>query len=408
VPQLSPATGFWSYAHVDDDAMAGHVLELAEQVAKVFQMISTDTISIFVDRKALQWGEEWRSKISDTILGNTFFIPIISPNYLKSPTCRSEFMEFWAGVSLTSELKKLLLPIYYEDAGIHESDDEICKIVTALQYEDWRKQKFEDKRSPDYRKLLHKMGNRLVDIAQEVAGTPETEPEAGPEAEPGPKPGPTPKGPSGAADVSKETSPAKVGSEDEGEGPDSGGLFDAWARAEELVSTFTEQFATVQRAVESLVSEIGREPPPKNASAGQRLFYINAISSHIQRPAEEFEAGARELERTTRELTAAVMAVVEYLADPLWAEAMSKQEIDIDTLRAQGDQLAAQLEQLKTVRALVVSIGRMSRTMREPVALADRGFDYIEATGEAIASWLTAFESLAIESQPNSPAGQTN
>lgn len=384
MPDLSPATGFWSYAHADDEAMSGHVLELAEQVAKVFHMISTDTISIFVDRKALQWGEEWRSKISETILGNTFFIPIISPNYLKSPTCRSEFMEFWASAS-NSNLKKLLLPIYYQEAGIHDSDDEICKIVTALHYEDWRVQKFEEDRSPEYRKLLYKMGNRLVDIAHEVASTPDPEPEPEPDD-------------SGTGDASEADSVQKI--EDEAETPDSGGLFDAWAQAEELVSTFKEQLTAVQSALEALMSEITRVPPPKNASAGQRLFYINAISLRIQRPAEDFEAAAKVLERTTRELTTAVMAVTDYLSDPLWAK--SAKDLDVESLHATGDQLAAKFDEFKMVRSQVVSIGRMSRKMKEPISIADRGFDYIEAIGDMIASWLTAFESLALEGSPGS------
>jgi hypothetical protein len=372
--------------------MSGHVLELAAQVEKVFQMISTDTISIFVDRKALQWGEEWRSKISKTILGNTFFIPIISPNYLKSPTCRSEFMEFWTSAS-DSNLKKLLLPIYYQEAGIHDSDDEICKIVTALQFEDWRVQKFEDHRSPDYRKLLQKMGNRLVDIAHEVADTPDVEPEqCEPETPPEP-PGPGPSsGPNGPT----------TGDVSEAETSESDGLLDAWVHVEQLVSAVKEQFAEVERALQALMGEISREPPPKNASAGQRLFYINAISLRIQRPAEDFEGAAMVLERTTRELTSTIMLVVDYMADPLWAN--SAKGLDVESLREAGDRLAAQFAGLKTTRAQVLAIGRMSRKMKEPISIVDRGFDYLEAVADMIGSWLAAFQSLAGEGSPDTAA----
>ena len=359
--ELSPATGFWSYAHIDDRAMLGHVLELADEVANIFQMISGDTIAIFVDRRSIEWGEEWRSKISTTILGTTFFIPIISPCYLRSPNCRSEFNEFWEKAS-KSGLGELLLPILYVDVDHDNSEDPICQIIREVQFVDWRTVKLQDKKSSDYRQLLDKMGTRLVDAARKVANT-DVPPDEG-EGEVSPGPGPTDTG--------------------------SAGLLEALVQSQELVSAFNNAMVKTQEALKAVLSEITREPPPPNASAGQRLAYVNAISMRMREPAATFEAEAKTLENITRELTNIIMSVAEYMKDPIIAQSAKAE--DLSKLRDMGDKLVQEFKKVDQARAMIVAVGRMSREMKEPISAVERGFDSFDAIKEMLLSWVSALE----------------
>ena len=128
----------------------------------------------FFDRygaHSLEWGVEWRKLISTTISGTTFFIPVISPSYLKSANCRDEFEQFWTKAS-NSILGELLLPILwvrvYPD---RDEEEEIWKVAQERQYVDWTEIRKKDENSPEYKGLIDEMGERLAKAARESPGS---------------------------------------------------------------------------------------------------------------------------------------------------------------------------------------------------------------------------------------------
>jgi hypothetical protein len=379
--EFTPATGFWSYARRDDVAMAGHVLELADQVRDTYHMKTSETITIFMDRNDIKWSQEWREKISTAILGTTFFFPVISPLYLKSPNCRQEFDEFWKAAK-TSKVTKLLLPILYEDVDLENSKDPICEIVREINYVDWRKTKLEDRTSSSYRKLLDRMGADLVDAAVQAASAPEPDEEKPKE------------------EVAQAPAVSEKKEDDEGGGggvppeppPDMSpaGLLESLVRAQELNNEFIENLAKVRSAMDAVVAEITREPPPPNASAGQRLFYVNAISTRIREPAETFEMEAKNLERVTREMTDIVLMVAQDMANPVFAATVKKS--DIEKLLGLRERVVQEFRDFEQARAVVTALGRMSRRMKESISAVERGFDSLGAIREMFLSWASAFE----------------
>jgi hypothetical protein len=380
--EFTPATGFWSYAHIDNDAMQGHALELADGVAKIYRMKTCETIKIFVDRKDIQWSQNWRALISNSILGTTFFFAITSPNYLKSPNCRDEFDEFWKAAK-NSRAPKLLMPILYEGVDIDNSTDPICEIAREIQYVDWRTTKLEDKTSSLYRKKLDQMGKDLVAAAIQAANAPEPEPEP---------------------EVAMPQTPEKP---EEGDGDDQGGvegappepgptdtlptgLLEDLVRAQALQVELKNHVEKAKAALDEVVAEITRTPVPPNASAGQRLFYVNAISTHIREPAERFEAEAKILEQNTRELTDIVFRVADAMANPVFAA--SVKQADIEKLLQMREQIVQEFKDLEQARAIVNAIGRMSRKMKYSISAVERGFDSLGAMREMFLSWVSAFE----------------
>jgi hypothetical protein len=388
VQGLPPATGFWSYAHTDDQAMSGHVLELADEVRNAFQMISSETITIFVDRHSIVWGEEWRSKISTSILGTTFFFPVITPSYLRSPNCRDEFEQFWDKAK-TSNLRGLLLPILYEDIDLVNSTDPICQIVREIQYSDWTTAKLEEKTSSVYRKLLHKMGKRLVEVAYTVTNTPDPEPDEDEGGGGGQPPGP-------------------AGGDSSREDQESAGLLDVWVDAESLTARFTEQMQAALDALRDVLTPLQREQPPPNASPGQRLFHVNAVSQQMRQPAVDFEREARSLVQATRELTNVIMTVAEYFSDPLFSANVPKAALDLSKLRLIPDLVALKFGQYDVARNSVASLGRMSRQMKEPVSAVERGFDSLDAVREMLSSWITTLEPFAADNIQASSSEPSN
>lgn len=54
--------GFWSYVHRDDEADGGRIVRLAKDVVDQYEMLTGETISLFLDRDALNWGDNWRAR----------------------------------------------------------------------------------------------------------------------------------------------------------------------------------------------------------------------------------------------------------------------------------------------------------------------------------------------------------
>jgi hypothetical protein len=87
--------GFWSYAR-DDDERDGHgLLRLAARIQDEFALVTGETLTLFVDRNEISWGDEWRRRIETALAETTFFVPIITPLYFKRQECRRECRLAW-------------------------------------------------------------------------------------------------------------------------------------------------------------------------------------------------------------------------------------------------------------------------------------------------------------------------
>ncbi len=164
------AAGFWSYAHADDDDDGGAVLGLAKRLQSEFSLLTGEPLALFVDRKDLAWGQEWRRRIDDALAGTTFFIAIVTPRYFKSDECRRELLTF-AGQAQSLGLEELLLPILYSEVPSMspDSEDEAVALVARTQYVDWTASRLQEQSSAAYRAAVNGLAKRLVAIAREVA-----------------------------------------------------------------------------------------------------------------------------------------------------------------------------------------------------------------------------------------------
>ncbi|MGU7776344.1 TIR domain-containing protein [Burkholderia sp. MR1-5-21] len=91
---MSNPVGFWSYARSDDAHSDGHLSQLRTIVGKAIALQYGADITIWQDIQAIPPGADWAASIERTISQTVFFIPIVTPRYLKSPHCHAEFQSF--------------------------------------------------------------------------------------------------------------------------------------------------------------------------------------------------------------------------------------------------------------------------------------------------------------------------
>jgi hypothetical protein len=184
---VSGAAGFWSYSHADNERDGHGLLRLGKRIQDEYSLVTGEPLTLFVDRNDILWGDEWRRRIETALAETTFFIPVITPLYLKSHECRRELLSF-VGQAQSLAAIELVLPILYVDVpGLTEdSTDEAVALVAKMQYADWRKLRLSPEDSAEYRKAVNALATRLADInskyeqsSQQTIGANDAEEEEG-------------------------------------------------------------------------------------------------------------------------------------------------------------------------------------------------------------------------------------
>jgi hypothetical protein len=169
---VAGVAAFWSYAHEDNELDSGGIVELAENLRREFALTTGEALALFIDRTAIDWGDEWRRRIDGALTETTFFIPIVTPRYFTRPECRRELLDFSAQArSLgTSEL---ILPIQYAKIKdfSDQNPDEAIALVARMQKVDWSQLRLTGSRSSDYRTAVNSLAVRLADLSNAIAAT---------------------------------------------------------------------------------------------------------------------------------------------------------------------------------------------------------------------------------------------
>ncbi len=123
---------FISYAHADAQTNASKKLiaSLKEQINAALQSEAKEDL-VFLDSDALDWGDEWSSKIMECLQQCKVFVCLLSPNYQKSAYCKRERLMWERKEIRLGRLRKGTLPVYYirvdnektEELLFSEADD---------------------------------------------------------------------------------------------------------------------------------------------------------------------------------------------------------------------------------------------------------------------------------------------
>lgn len=164
-----PFDAFLSYTHEDNARGGGRILALSNAIKDEFALTTGDELEVFVDRDSISWGDRWRDAITSAVGSVPFFIPIVTPKYIRSAECRKELIQFY-GQASSQGLDRLLLPIMFIDTPsvVEDSDDEVCAILARSQWVDWRSHRLANANSPEVLRAVNELALRLRDLKAEA------------------------------------------------------------------------------------------------------------------------------------------------------------------------------------------------------------------------------------------------
>ncbi len=155
-------SGFLSYVREDDAADGGRITELRRRLEAEIRMQTGEAFSIFQDRNDIFVGEQWRSRIENSIDETSLLIAIITPSFLRRENCRAEITLF---IDREQRLGRddLIIPILYVDThALDDTEDEIASILSDRQYFNWTGLRFEDFESNQVRRAMEELALQVV------------------------------------------------------------------------------------------------------------------------------------------------------------------------------------------------------------------------------------------------------
>lgn len=126
---------FISYHRPDNDDYTQVVDRLKKEITARFASETGRDLEIFLDRDSIGWGENWRTKIRDSVLDATLFIPVVTMRYFRSDPCREELTAFHENAQRLG-VTELILPIVLAGASriTADSPDDQIRLIESLNY----------------------------------------------------------------------------------------------------------------------------------------------------------------------------------------------------------------------------------------------------------------------------------
>jgi hypothetical protein len=368
--------GFWSYVHADDDADGGRVSRLAHDVAAQFEMLTGESIDLFLDRDDIDWGEDWRNKIDESLSSIGFFIAVLTPRYFRSPECRRELQRF-ARRAKNLGIKELVLPLLYVDVpSLHEDapSDDLVTLVKTFQWEDWRELRFSDADSGEYRRGVARLAQRLVEANRKAD----------------------------EADVAAAAMELEPSIED---GDDSPGLLDQLAATEETLP----QWQTTLEAISEEITRIGRivqeaaDDLQKSDDQGKgfaaRLTIARKLSKRMREPSERVWSFGNEFASQLHQVDAGLRAMIQRAPNEVSESPESRPDI-CEFFDSIQELSAAAHEALVGVQSMVDVISpveAMSRDLRAPLRRLRQGLTLMVEAREVTDEWIELIEGAGID-----------
>jgi hypothetical protein len=160
---------FCSYAHKDDQTLAGAIRHIVEDVRSFHEAETGRGLEIFFDRTDIGWGQDLRSAIGDSVENATVFVPMITARYFQSDGCRDEILSFY-GKCRSLGVTELVLPIVLAGRSQirDDSDDEVVRIVSGVRFIDWTEIWPAGRGSPAWNLGITYLVRRFVELQERV------------------------------------------------------------------------------------------------------------------------------------------------------------------------------------------------------------------------------------------------
>jgi len=368
--------GFWSYVHKDDEAEQWRISRLARDVVAQYEMLTGETIELFLDKDALEWGDNWRAKIDDSLASVAFFIPVMTPRYFMSAECRNE-LRFFVRRADQLGIKELVLPLYYVDVPSFSDEvgkDDLINLVREFQWEDWRELRYEEFASKSYRRGVSKLAGRLVAANKHAE----------------------------EANVAEAALQMEDVAQDEVD--NAPGLIDRLADAEEALPNWTitiedisKEITTIGELMQATTSEINKNSGKADKGFAFRLGISRRLAKQLGDPTERISTLANAFASQLHDVDEGFRIIIEQAPAEIKDNPDSKDDLCkfFKTVRTLSSSASVGLNASQEMIDAIAPMEKMSRdlrpvlrrlrqgltTMVEGMKVADGWVDLIEASG---------------------------
>lgn len=369
---MTIARGFWSYVHKDDHAQGGRIAQLARDVVAQYEMITGESIELFLDRDKLEWGDDWRGKVDESLATVAFFIPVLTPRYFQSVECRRELNHFVRRAKSLG-LEELIMPLMYVDVpGFRQeppSDDAIA-LIKPFQWEDWTRLRYVSSDAEDYRVAVGRMAERLA----------------------------------AATAIADQTNIADaVLALVEEDADDAPGDIDLMGQAESVMPEWSETVALIGKEIESigvLMQEATGDinsANPKGFAA--RLTVFRKTASKLKGPAENIRTFGEQFTKQLNDVDQGMTVIIQKIGVEAGTGATEKANACefFASIRAMAESSETGLGALKQMIEAIQPIEAMSRDLRPPLKTLRRGLTSMYEGREVINSWVDLIDETGID-----------
>lgn len=373
---MAELKGFWSYVHADDEADKGRVSHLAQDVQAQFEMLTGEKIDLFFDKDAINWGENWRDRIDESLASVAFFIPVLTPRYFMSPECRRE-LQFFAQRAKNLGIEELVLPLLYLDvASLHDGtpSDDLVALVKIFQWEDWRELRFSDIESGEYRRGVARLAQRLVEANRKAEG----------------------------ANIADAALKAEPSGEDTDDSP---GLLDRLTETEETFPLWQKTVEAIVREIELIgqimqdaVADLEKSDAQGKGFAG-RLVAARRVAQSLNGPTERIWSLGNEFTSQLHQIDPGVRAIIEQAPSEIRESPESQSEFCtfFHVIRQLSASAREGLEQTQGMIDATSSLEAMSRTLRDPARRLRQGLTMMVEAREVTDEWVQIIENAGID-----------
>lgn len=366
---MANAQGFWSYVHKDDEADNGRIARLARDIVAEYELITGESIDLFLDLDQLNWGDNWRGKIDESLSSVAFFIPVLTPRYFQSAECRRE-LNFFARRANELGIAQLVMPIMYADVpALHQEklNDEAMALIKPFKWEVWTDLRFADPTSPEYRMAVGRLAKRLSDANEAVA----------------------------KVDVSAAAAQVAEVSERE-----ELGIFDRMLLAEETMPLWAETVSEIGKEIEAIGSlmrkgtaDLGIADKRGKGFAG-RLAVLRQIAGELEEPANRISSFGEQFASQMNDVDQGVTIMIERLPAEVQegsADATEMQKF-FESIRVMAKASDEGLGALKGMIDSIDPIQKMSRDLRPPLRTLRHGLTVMYEGRQVISSWVSLID----------------
>lgn len=346
-----------------------------------YEMLTAESIDLFLDRDALEWGHRWKDQVDTSLASVAFFIPVITPRYFRSAECRRE-LQFFARQAKNLDVRELVMPLLYVDfPALHGESptDDLITLIREFQWEDWTDLRFADPASPEHRRGLDRLAARLIAANEE------------PER----------------SDVTVASQQLYSAGEAASEEP---GFMDRIAEAEEAMPHWAETLQAIGQQITAVTSalndatERGVESDRRGKGFAGRLMVTRELARNLAEPASRILSLGNDFTTQLHAVDDGIRAIIEVASAEATADAEERRQLCefFSTVRGLSGQARSGLSSLQEMIEAMAPAERMSRDLRPVLREMRQGLTLVLEGREITDEWVKLIDASPIECEPQS------